>query len=136
MKKENKKMKKITKPLLLTLLAVLFLVGCRESSKVSYNVSREADSFGVIRRVTVINMRSDNIVFEAVGNIAIDTSSEEKLIVIAKTDEDTYKKHYINMTEWNMYVVEDIKGAKADKYKYEVRYIPEAVIPLEVITED
>ena len=129
-------MKKITKPLLLTLLAVLFLVGCRESSKVSYNVSREADSFGVIRRVTVINMRSDNIVFEAVGNIAIDTSSEEKLIVIAKTDEDTYKKHYINMTEWNMYVVEDIKGAKADKYKYEVRYIPEAVIPLEVITED
>ena len=99
-------------------------------------MSREADSFGVVRRVTVINMRSDNIVFEAVGNIAIDTSSEEKLIVIAKTDEDTYKKHYINMTEWNMYVVEDIEGAKADKYKYEVRYIPEAVIPLEVITED
>lgn len=129
-------MKKIIKPLLLTLLAVLFLVGGRESSKVSYNVSREADSFGVVRRVTVINMRSDNIVFEAVGNIAIDTSSEEKLIVIAKTDEDTYKKHYINMTEWNMYVVEDIEGAKADKYKYEVRYIPEAVIPLEVITED
>jgi hypothetical protein len=129
-------MKKIIKPLLLTLLAVLFLVGCRESSKVSYNVSREADSFGVIRRVTVINMRSDNIVFEAVGNISIDTSSEEKLIVIAKTGEDTYKKHYINMTEWNMYVVEDVEGAKADKYKYEIRYVPEAVIPLEVITED
>lgn len=136
MKKENKKMKKITKPLLLTLLAVLFLVGCRESSKVSYNVSREADSFGVIRRVTVINMRSDNIVFEAVGNIAIDTSDSEKLIVIMQTDEDTYKKHYINMTEWNMYVVEDVEGAKADQYKYEIRYIPETVIPLEVITED
>ena len=129
-------MKKITKPLLLTLLAVLFLVGCRESNRVSYNVSREADSFGVVRRVTVINMRSDNIVFEAVGNIAIDTSDSEKLIVIMQTDEDTYKKHYINMTEWNMYVVEDIEGAKADQYKYEIRYIPETVIPLEVITED
>ena len=129
-------MKKIIKPVLLTLLAALLLVGCRESSKVSYNVSREADSFGVVRRVTVINMRSDNIVFEAVGNIAIDTSDSEKLIVIMQTDEDTYKKHYINMTEWNMYVVEDVEGAKADQYKYEIRYIPEAVTPLEVIKED
>lgn len=129
-------MKKLIKPILLTLLAVLLLVGCRESSKVSYNVSREADSFGVVRRVTVINMRSDNIVFEAVGNISIDTNDSEKLVVIAQTDEDTYKKHYINMTEWNMYVVEDVEGAKADQYKYEIRYIPEAVIPLDVITED
>lgn len=129
-------MKRLIKPILLVLLAVLMLVGCRESSKVSYNVSREADSFGVVRRVTVINMRSDNIVFEAVGNIAIDTSDSEKLIVIMQTDEDTFKKHYINMTEWNMYVVEDIEGAKADEYKYEIRYIPEAVIPLDVIKEN
>lgn len=129
-------MKKLIKPILLALLAVLMLVGCRESSKVSYNVSREADSFGVVRRVTVINMRSDNIVFEAVGNIAIDTSDSEKLIVIMQTDEDTFKKHYINMTEWNMYVVEDVEGAKADEYKYEIRYIPEAVIPLDVIQEN
>ena len=129
-------MKKLIKPILLVMLAVLMLVGCRESSKVSYNVSREADSFGVVRRVTVINMRSDNIVFEAVGNIAIDTSDSEKLIVIMQTDEDTFKKHYINMTEWNMYVVEDVEGAKADEYKYEIRYIPEAVIPLEVIKDN
>lgn len=129
-------MKKLIKPILLTLLATLLLVGCRESSKVSYNVSREADSFGVVRRVTVINMRSDNIVFEAVGNISIHTNDSEKLVVIAQTDEDTYKKHYINMTEWNMYVVEDVEGAKADQYKYEIRYIPESVIPLEVIKED
>lgn len=129
-------MKKLIKPILLALVAVLMLVGCRESSKVSYNVSREADSFGVVRRVTVINMRSDNIVFEAVGNIAIDTSDSEKLIVIMQTDEDTFKKHYINMTEWNMYVVEDVEGAKADEYKYEIRYIPEAVIPLDVIQEN
>lgn len=129
-------MKKIIKPVLLALVAVLLLVGCRESSRVSYNVSREADSFGVIRRVTVINMRSDNIVFEAVGNISIDTNDSEKLVVIMRTDEDTYKKHYINMTEWNMYVVEDVEGAKADQYKYEIRYIPEAVIPLEVIKEE
>lgn len=129
-------MKKLIKPILLAMLAVLMLIGCRESSKVSYNVSREADSFGVVRRVTVINMRSDNIVFEAVGNIAIDTSDSEKLIVIMQTDEDTFKKHYINMTEWNMYVVEDVEGAKADEYKYEIRYIPEAVIPLEVIKDN
>lgn len=66
------------------------------------------------------------------GNIAIDTAKEDKLILIAHTGEKEFKKHYINMTEWNMYVVEDIKGSEANKYKYEIRYIPESVIPIDV----
>lgn len=119
----------------MVILLSLVLAGCRESSRVSHNVSREADSFGVVRRVTVINMRSDELVFEVIGNISIDTSDQEKLVIIAETEEGTYKKHYINMTEWNMYVVEDIGGADVSNYQYEVNYLPEMVVPFEIITE-
>ena len=41
--------------MLLALLAVCSFVERSESEKVSYNVSKEADNFNVIRRLVVIN---------------------------------------------------------------------------------
>lgn len=98
------------------------LSACTEAEKVSYNVSQEADNFNVVRRVAVINTRTDKVEFEVIGDISVDTSDENKLVIIAETGKDTYKKHLVNMTDWNMYVVEDLEGADVNKYKYEVNY--------------
>ena len=114
---------------------VFLLGGCRESGKVSYNVSQEADNFNVIRRVAVINTRTDKIEFEVIGRISVDTNDSDKLVIIVEADKGIYKKHLINMTEWNMYVVEDLEGAKVNEYKYEVNYMPETIIPF-TITEN
>lgn len=123
---------------LTTLLALLSLVACSsEADKVSYNVSKEADNFNVRRRVTVINTRTDKIEFTVSGLISVDTSNKKKLIVIAEVDEGKYKKHLINMTGNNMYVVEDLtEGTKVNKYKYEVEYMPEAMIPVTVTNNE
>ncbi|EGO2732223.1 TPA: hypothetical protein IUX93_002675 [Enterococcus faecalis] len=119
-------------------LVSLIIVGtslsaCTEAEKVSYNVSQEADNFNVVRRVAVINTRTDKVEFEVIGNISVDTSDENKLVIIAETGKDTYKKHLVNMTDWNMYVVEDLEGADVNKYKYEVNYMPESIIPWDVV---
>ena len=119
-------------------LVSLIIVGtslsaCTEAEKVSYNVSQEADNFNVVRRVAVINTRTDKVEFEVIGNISVDTSDENKLVIIAETGKDTYKKHLVNMTDWNMYVVEDLEGADVNKYKYEVNYMPESIIPWYVV---
>lgn len=113
------------------------LGGCdgREADEVSYNVSQEADNFNVIRRVAVINTRTDKIEFEVIGRISVDTSDSGKLIILVETEKGAYKKHLVNMTEWNMYVVEDLEGAEVNQYKYEVNYMPESIIPF-TITEN
>ena len=49
--------------LLLSFLTIL-LVSCREADKVSHNISKEADNFNVVRRVAVINTRTDKVEFE------------------------------------------------------------------------
>ena len=131
---------KMNKKVIITTLLVsgLFLLsGCEstQSSQVSYNVSQEADNFNVIRRVAVINTRTDKIEFEVIGRISIDTSDSDKLVIIVEADKGVYKKHLINMTEWNMYVVEDLEGAQVNQYKYEVNYMPETIIPF-TITEN
>ncbi len=120
----------------MALVVVVGLTGCsgRESDKVSYNVSKEADNFNVIRRVAVINTRTDKIEFEVVGKISVDSSDESKLIILAETEKNVYKKHLVNLTEWNMYIVEDLEGAAVNQYKYEVNYMPESIVPF-TITE-
>ncbi|EGO2604929.1 hypothetical protein ACFJWX_10305 [Enterococcus faecalis] len=120
--------------ILISFMAVgVSLSACTEAEKVSYNVSKEADNFNVVRRVAVINTRTDKVEFEVIGNISVDTSNENKLVIIAETGKDTYKKHLVNMTDWNMYVVEDLEGADVNKYKYEVNYMPESIIPWDIV---
>lgn len=124
--------KKIVIPVML--MGAFLLGGCdgRESDEVSYNVSQEADNFNVIRRVAVINVRTDKIEFEVIGRISVDTDDSDKLVILVEVEQGIYKKHLVNMTEWNMYVVEDLEGAEVNQYRYEVNYMPESIIPFTV----
>lgn len=125
------------KLILFVTFLTLFLASCTEADKVSYNISKEADNFNVIRRVAVINTRTDKVEFEVIGRISIydNTSSKEStstLTVVAEVDKDKYKKHIIKLTNWNMYVVEDLEGAAVDQYKYEINYMPESILPFKI----
>lgn len=110
------------------------LAGCRESQKVSYNVSQEADNFNVIRRLTVLNARTDKPMFELVGAFSFDLEGD-RIIAIVETGPNEYKKHSVGLTEWTLWVVEDVSGASVDKYHYEVNFLPEMINPV-VFTEN
>lgn len=106
-------------------LAMLTLAGCRESDKVTYNVSKEADNFNVVRRVAVINTVDGKPLFEAIGRISIDSETKNKLVILVEVAKGKYKKHIIGLnTATTMYVVEDINGANVSKYAYEMNYNP------------
>lgn len=126
--------------ILLTLIVImaavaLLLAGCRESSRVSYNIAQEADNFNVLRRVVVINTRTDRAEFECIGRIAVEVESK-RLNIIVETDENKYQKHIINLTGNNMYIVEDLGGADVNKYKYEINYLPEMIQPFDIVRKD
>ncbi|MEG0358882.1 MAG: hypothetical protein RR598_06435 [Anaerorhabdus sp.] len=127
-------MKKIKYVLVvLTLLAVI--TGCRESEKVSYNVSQEADNFNVIRRLVVINARTDKPMFELIGAFSFELQ-DNRIIAIVETGEGEYKKHSVGLTEWTMWSVEDLGGASVNKYKYEVNFLPEMIVPIDITSKD
>ena len=134
---KNKKIAALAGAALMT-IGLATLSGCaNESEKVSYNISKEADNFNVRRRVAVINTRTDKIEFKVEGLISVDTSNSKKLVVIAEVSKGKYRKHLINMTKNNMYVVEDLTdGTKVNKYKYEVEYMPESILPVTITNAD
>lgn len=115
---------------------LLSFCGCREADKVAYNISKEADNFNVTRRLAVINARTDKPLFELVGRFAISNNEENELEITVEVAKGRYKKHMVYLNDWTCYVVEDISGASADEYRYEVNFLPEMFIPFTVTSND
>jgi hypothetical protein len=131
------KVKKLMVLILGVVMITTLFIGCeRQSDRVSYNISQQADNFNVTRRLAVINARTDEPVFELIGNFAIDNNVNGELEVIVETAPGVYKKHFVYLNEWVIYVVEDVNGAYVDPYHYEVNFLPEMIIPVTIISED
>ena len=130
--------KKIVAVMAVVMLAAMTLAGCTEASQVSHNVSQEADNFNVLRRFAVINTRTDKVEFELIGafSLQVENSHDNQVEIVVELEDGTYKKHIIGMNENTMYVVEDLGGAKVNKYKYEVNYIPETIVPFTITEND
>lgn len=124
------------KKLIILLLAVVTLatiVGCeqRQSNTVSYNLSLEADNFNVVRQLTVINSRSDDVLFQMTGKMSIKTDRADGQLEVLVEDEDgTYHKHFVYLNDWTTYVVEDLGGVDVNRYKYTLNYNPKMWIPI------
>ena len=128
--------KRIVVVIAVIMLMASMLVGCTEASQVSYNVSQEADNFNVLRRFAVINTRTDKVEFELIGAFSLDASAYPKISVIVEKEDGSYFKHIIGLNDDTFYVVEDLGGAEVNKYKYEVNYIPETIVPFTVTEKD
>lgn len=113
-------------------LLLCMLSGCTEASKVNYNLSREAQYFNVERRITVYNARTDNIIMYAEGYMDISNDETDELVVTVKVGPEEYRKNYIYLNEYTLYVVEDITGTHADPYHYELHF--GTSFPVEVVT--
>lgn len=114
--------KKIVLIVMLLAALVLVLTGCSEADKVNANLSKQADYFECERRITVYNARTDNIVLETEGYMSISNNTSGELVVTVKTGPSTYKKNYIYLNSYTLYVVEDITGTHTDPYHYKIYF--------------
>lgn len=108
------------------MLALVCLIGCLASctaaESVNHNLSQAADNFEVVRKITVYNARTDMIVMEMEGLMSLSNNSTSELVVTCKVGEDEYKKNYVYLNEYVIYVVEDITGTVTDPYHYKIHF--------------
>ena len=125
-------MKKKILAVLLSVPLVFMLSGCSEASKVSHNLSLEADNFNDVRQVTVINCLQGDVLFQMTGKMSITAdTSDNQLEVVVEDEKGEYKKHFIGLSDNVTYVVEDITAGDVSKNKYTLNFNPEMWIPVE-----
>ena len=112
-----------TVAIIISVLALIMvsvsLSGCgREANRVSYNISKEADNFNVMRRLTVFNTRTDKCMMQMTGRFSIQNEGNNELAVIVELDrkKGIYQKHFVYLNEWTTYTVEDLNGVENEKY--------------------
>lgn len=110
---------------------LLLLCGCSEASKANRNISKQADYFEAERKITVYNARTDKIILETEGYMSISNNDSNELVVTVKTGPETYKKNYVYLNAYTMYVVEDITGTHTDPYHYRLYFHTEPPLYVE-----
>ncbi len=98
------------------------LTSCSAADNVNHNLSQAADNFQVLRKITVYNARTDLIVMEMEGYMSLSNNSTNELVVTCMTGPNEYKKNYIYLNEYVIYVVEDVTGTATDPYHYKVHF--------------
>lgn len=128
-----------SKTFLISLALVMTIAicsGCTEADKVKKNMEQEAENFNILRRFAVINTRTDKVEFEMIGAFSREDTKSDQVTLVVEMEDGSYKRHIIGLNEDTMYIIEDLGGAKVNKYKYEVNYIPQSIVPWTVTTKD
>ena len=118
-------MRKIIKALALATLLVT--TGCTQADTVRHNLTEDADSFNITRRITVFNTRTDKVLMQMTGVMSIKTDSGTKELNVLVKDGETYYKHLIYLNDDTTYVMEDIGGADVSRSAYEIHFLPEVL---------
>lgn len=129
--------KKVLTAALITAMALVAFAGCSQASRVSSNLSKEANNFNDVRQLTVINCLQGDTLFQMTGKMSIvaDTG-DNQLEIIVEEEDGTYKKHFVGLSDNVTYVVEDITAGDVSNYRYTLNFNPKMWIPVDVKTID
>lgn len=113
------------------LIALVLLTGCeREADVASRNVSIAADQFEVQRRVVFFNGITDTYLLSIEGLCSLGNhDAAGELTVTCKVGPNSYKKHFLGLSDNVSYFVEQLEASKVDTYHYRVTFRPSLIVP-------
>lgn len=116
--------------LVLAALSGLFYGCSRDAQVASQNLSYEADNFNLQRRVVFYNGITGEYMLVVEGLCSIEYDSLDKqLELTCKTGPDTFKKHFLGLSDNVTYFVEQLEPKAVDVYHYKVLFKPASILP-------
>lgn len=112
-------------------LLTLSAVACTNDAQVaSSNLSQAADNFQLNRRVVFYNGITGDYMLTIEGKCSLKADgADNQLEVTCKTGENSYKKHFLGLSDNISYFSEQIDGANVSVYHYKVTFKPEVIVP-------
>jgi len=115
--------------ILIALVAVGTLAGCDTDAGVaSRNLSKAADMFEINRRVVFYNGITGGYLLSLEGRCSINDQGRQ-LEVTCKTGPNSFKKHFLGLSDNVTYFAEQVDGADVSVYHYRVIFKPESIVP-------
>lgn len=119
--------------LLLSILLslVIILTSCTDADIASENLSKAADNFEIDRRIVFYNGITDTYLLTIEGRCSLGNQDDrsKQVTVTCKTGENTYKKHFLGLSDNVTYFAEQLEPVSVSAYHYRVTFKPQAILP-------
>lgn len=114
----------------LALAAAAALAGCsRDADVASRNLSVAADNFEVTRRVVFYNGINGEVMLTITGLCSLGNEDKNgRLSVTCKTGANTYRKHYLGLSDNVTFFVEHLEPSEASTAQYRVVFKPSTLV--------
>jgi hypothetical protein len=119
----------------LTMLAALIgaasLTACMAPADVaSRNLSKAADNFEIERRIVFYNGITDTYMLTIEGKCSLGNHDDPGTVTVTcKTGPDSYKKHFLGLSDNVTFFAEQIEAADVSEFHYRVMFRPQSIIP-------
>ena len=105
------------------------LAACANDADVaSYNLSQQADNFGIQRRIVFYNGITNDYMLTIEG-LCSQVHEPKKLSVTCKVGPSQYKKHFLGLSDNVTYFSEQMEPAQASIYFYRITFKPSTILP-------
>ena len=113
------------------LLCSLIVFGCDTTANVvSHNLSKAADMFEINRRIVFYNGITGDYILTIEGKCSLGNFDQNgELSVTCKTGPDSYKKHFLGLSDNVTYFAEQLESVNTNEYRYKVIFKPQTIIP-------
>jgi hypothetical protein len=130
-KGENMKKIIISILVILSLLMLVSTTQCQSDAAIaSYNISTAADQFEVFRRVVFYNGITGAYILVVEGYCSIEPDEiENQLELTVKTEDGTYLKHFLGLSDNVTYFAEQIHPRNISTAQYRIIFKPSVIIP-------
>jgi hypothetical protein len=120
----------MNKAVIAALFGAVTLAGCSQADIASRNISKAADRFEISRRIVFYNGRTDSYMLTIEGLCSLGNQDKDREVTVTcKTGPDSFKKHFLGLSDSITYFVEQTEQAKVDTYHYRVIFRPQTIIP-------
>lgn len=111
-------------------IATVALTGCSSDADVAAeNLSKDAESFKIVRRVVFYNGITGDYILSIEGRCSVETEEGNKLTVTCKTGKDEFKKHFLGRSDNVTWFAEQLESANVSTDHYKVIFKPSVIVP-------
>lgn len=118
------------KKLLILIICVLTLTSCVDDAYVvRHNLEKEEQNFKVFRRAVFYNGITGDYILQIEGFIAIVKDEDGDIIVTVKTENGSFMKHYLGLSDNVTYFSEALMPNQVSDQRYKVIFKPKSILP-------
>lgn len=123
--------KRIYLLLIAIIIPILLLGGCSMAETATNNIQKEADKFGVYRKMTFVNLYTGELLYSAEGYFSLQTTykneyqGQQEIGLVFKVSKNEYQMHYFGISNHVVYVIEQVENTTTNPYYWNIIwYIP------------